>query len=219
VHAIQPAPQLQNYVLAAVVIQSLVLVVLIAPIICLAQDTDFAAWAKKNTDGSWTKTTLHAVSESSMSTITPRDIFQFCPTYPNLEPGRRNKFWVGLLSAMARPESDFRPEARFTEAFPDASRRRVISRGLLQISIESANLSRYDCKVAKAEDLHVPEINLGCGVKIMFALVKADGVIATYKTDQRNRGGGRYWSVLQESRGHLSEIFAFTRNLAFCRLP
>jgi len=215
----QPAQQIKSHSLRAALIESLVLGVLVAPLTCLAQDTDFAAWAEKNTDGSWTKATLHAVSESPLSMITPRDISYFCPMYPNLEPGQRNKFWVGLLSAMARSESNFRPETTFTESFPDMSGKRVISRGLLQISIESANQSRYDCKVARAEDLHVPEINLGCGVKILSALVKADDVIATYKTGRRNRGGGRYWSVLRESHGHLSEILGFTKSLPSCRLP
>ena len=134
-----------------------------------------------------------------------------------LDTDKRNMFWVGLLSAMARPESNFKPATKFTESFPDSSGRKVISRGLLQISIESANQSRYGCNIKKAEDLHIPAVNLACSVKILSAWVRSDNVIATYKTDRENMGGGRYWSVLRESQGHLPELSGFTSRLSFCK--
>ena len=182
-----------------------------------AQASDFAAWAKKNPDGSWTKTALEAVSTSLLASSIPDDIQRFCPAYQTLDTDKRNMFWVGLLSAMARPESNFKPATKFTESFSDSSGRKVISRGLLQISIESANQSRYGCNIKKAEDLHIPAVNLACSVKILSAWVRSDNVIATYKIDSENRGGGRYWSVLRESQGHLPELAGFTSRLSFCK--
>jgi hypothetical protein len=177
---------------------------------------DYAAWSKKNPDGSWTALTEKAVAASALPGLVPNDIKRFCPAYPDLSADDRKKFWVGLLSAMARPESNFKPEVSYTEKFNDGRGEPVVSRGLLQLSIESANQKRHGCAIAKAEDLHDSAVNLPCGVKILEAWVKADGVIA-YDPEGRNRGGGRYWSVMRTSKKHLAEITGFTGKLAVCR--
>ena len=122
---------------------------------------------------------------------------------------------MGLLSIVARPESNFKPETTFTESFADSKGKKVVSRGLLQISIESANQKKYGCGIQKAEDLHDPAVNLTCGVKILDAWVQTDGVIASYG-QHPPRGGGRYWSTLRERNKHLPEIRGFTRSLKVC---
>jgi|GEM_PF-3103577 hypothetical protein len=186
---------------------------------------DYAAWSTKNRDGSWTKTAESAVIRSALVNTVPADIGYFCPSYPNLNRLDRGRFWVGLLSAMAKPESNFKPEASYTERFHDSQGNRVVSRGLLQISIESANQKRYDCDIPYASKLHDPKINLHCGVKILAKWVHTDGVIA--KTRGTNgqltpslrqpKGGARYWSTLRGKNGHLRNIADFTRNLPFCQ--
>lgn len=186
---------------------------------------DYAAWSAKNRDGSWTRTAESAVIRSALVNTVPADIGYFCPSYPNLNRLDRGRFWVGLLSAMAKPESNFKPEASYTERFHDSQGKRVVSRGLLQISIESANQKRYDCDIPYASKLHDPKINLHCGVKILAKWVHTDGVIA--KTRGTNgqltpslrqpKGGARYWSTLRGKNGHLRNIADFTRNLPFCQ--
>lgn len=176
---------------------------------------DYASWRKVNKDCSWTTSAEEAAKKSSLSQLTPTDIASFCPNYEKLDTANRNKFWAGLLSAMARPESNYKPEATYTENFTDGSGKKVISRGLLQISIESANQKRYSCGIAKSEDLHVPKINLECGIKILEAWVKNDNVIAAYS--KPSRGGGRYWSVLRASNKRLPEITGNTASLPFCK--
>ena len=176
---------------------------------------DYASWRIVNKDCSWTNAAEKAASESSLSKQIPSDVTKFCPNYQNLGMEQRNKFWVGLVSAMARPESNYKPSATYTEDFPDSSGKKVISRGLLQISIESANQKRYSCGIKKSEDLHDASINLSCGIKILEAWVVNDKVIASYKKGQ-SRGGGRYWSVLRKSNNHLPEIIGNTSALAFC---
>lgn len=188
-------------------------IVLLAAFPALAED--YAAWAKKNLDGSWTAATEAAVQASGLSGSTPTDVEIFCPAYKDRSAEDRKIFWVGLLSIVARPESNFKPETTYTEAFADSKGKKVISRGLLQISIESANQKKYACGIQKAEDLHDPAINLACGVKILDAWVKTDNVIATYGTSPA-KGGGRYWSTLRERRKHLPEITKFTRSLKVC---
>jgi hypothetical protein len=184
-----------------------------------AHSSDYGAWRKKNTDGSWTRFAEEAVRASGLPKSEPSDLARFCPGYANRTESERVQFWAGLLSIVARPESNFKPSATYTEAFADSQGNKVVSRGLLQISIESANQKRYSCGVKKPEDLHLPQVNIACGVRILDAWVKADGVIATY-LDQKPAGGGRYWSTLREKkdlkRNHIPELSTFTRGLPVC---
>lgn len=196
--------------------KSLLLLALIASFSSVAS-IDYAAWSDYNSDGSWTRATETAVSQSGLVKTVPADIREFCPRYQQLSTKERRKFWVGLLSAMAKPESGFKPEITYQERFKDGKGKRVISRGLLQISIESANQKRYDCDIPHAGLLHDPIINLSCGVKILAKWVKEDGVIASKTTSGTHKGGGRYWSTLRQQTGHLESIRNFTRDLAICR--
>jgi hypothetical protein len=184
-----------------------------------AQTSDYGAWRKKNTDGSWTRFAEEAVRNSTLPQSKPSDITKFCPSYEAKSEAERVQFWAGLLSIIARLESNFNPAATYTESFADSQGNKVVSRGLLQISIESANQKRYSCGIKKAEDLHDPKTNLTCGVRILDAWVKADAAIATPK-NQNPIGGGRYWSTLREKsdpkRNHLPEITNFTRALPVC---
>ena len=196
----------------------LLLVFILAPVASLAaQAQDYAAWSKKNPDGSWTRTTEIAVAASSLPSVVPKDIGKFCPTYKRLPRKKRIQFWVGLLSSMAEFESTFNPEAAARGPFKDVFRRRGVNRGLLQISKESANQPGYSCDIKKAKHLHDPAVHLPCAVKILSTWVSADRVIASYKGDKKTRGGARYWAVLREKNGRLPAISNFTRNLSFCR--
>ncbi|SET34314.1 Transglycosylase SLT domain-containing protein [Nitrosospira multiformis] len=196
----------------------LLLIFILAPVASLAaQAQDYAAWSKKNLDGSWTRTTEIAVATSSLPSLEPKDIGKFCPTYKHLPHEKRIQFWVGLLSSMAEFESNFNPKAAARGPSKDVFRRRDTNRGLLQISKQSANQPGYSCGIKKAKHLHDPAIHLPCAVKILSKWVGADHVIASYKGNKKNRGGGRYWAVLQEKNGRLPAISSFTRNLPVCR--
>lgn len=177
---------------------------------------DYAAWSAQNPDGSWTRITERAVALSPLVNLVPADIHQFCPRYPALAQQQRGQFWVALFSAMAKPESNFKPQSFYQEKFKDARGRRVISRGLLQISHESANQPRYSCDIKQPHYLHDPKINLSCGVKIMSKWVKTDGVISQPRWSNDPKGGARYWSTLRPQRGKVQEIANFTRQLSFC---
>ena len=190
------------------------IITVLLPVFCHAQ-ADYAAWSKKNLDGSWTAITEGAVRASALTKSVPTDVANFCPGYASQTDDARLQFWVGLLSAVARPESNFKPETKFQEVFKDSKGEFVVSRGLLQLSIESANQKKYSCGIKKAEDLHDPTTNLRCGVRILDAWVKTDNVIATYGSGPL-RGGGRYWSTLREKSKHLPELMNFTNGLKVC---
>ena len=179
---------------------------------------DYAAWASFNKDGSWTRQLEQTVQQSELPRLKPADIGKFCPGYARLTNRERSQFWVGLLSAMAKPESNFQPLTRYQEKFHDGKGKPVISRGLLQISQESANQPRYSCNIRHADQLHDPATNLKCAVRIMQKWVKTDGHISQPDWSREAKGGARYWSVLRPARGKLAQIRQFTSQLPGCSL-
>jgi hypothetical protein len=125
----------------------------------------------------------------------PSDAAEWCPNFDALDCAGRNQMWAYLMSAMSHFESGHRPEVTYTEAFPDSSGNNVVSRGLLQISIESGR--GYRCPLATAQDLHDPLVNLSCGIRILNRWVPQDGVIAGRSAEGRWLGAARYWSIFR----------------------
>lgn len=97
-----------------------------------------------------------------------------------------------LLSVMAKRESSFKPEAKYNETGHLAG---AVSRGLLQISVDSANQKAYGCNIKKAQDLHDPKINITCAVKILAYQAKKTGTLI----DGEKNGCGSYWSVCRKT--------------------
>jgi hypothetical protein len=183
-----------------------------------APASDYAAWREVNTDGSWTKMAEEAVQASSLAERVPTDVAILCPPYARLGQADRTRFWVGLLSVMARCESNFKPQTTYVEPdIRDAAGDNVVSRGLLQISQESANQRAYECGIVNAKDLHEPRVNLACAARIMKHWVTKDGVIAAQKKPAV--GSARYWSVLRTWHKRWPEIPAFTTSLDACKGP
>lgn len=107
----------------------------------------------------------------------------------------RSIFWAELLGAMAKFESNQNPKLVYKEDFDDSNGEPVQSRGLLQISFESAN--GYGAKLKKPEELHDPMTNLRVGVLILSRWVPKDSLISGGKPGAR-KGGSRYWAVLRK---------------------
>ena len=154
------------------------------------------------------KKALEEHGSELMDTV-PADISNFSKKYKVMNYNQRLNFWAYLISIMSERESNFNPEAFYVEAFNDANGERVVSRGLLQLSIESAR--GYSCPVETGQDLHDPELNLICTVKIMKRWVLNDGVISG-QSGTSWRGGARYWSVLRKD-STLSFFTGFTLSL------
>lgn len=100
-----------------------------------------------------------------------------------------------LLSIMAKRESGFKPETSFNETGHLAG---VTSRGLFQLSYDSANQKAYKCGIAKAKDLHDPKTNIQCAVKILSYQAKKTGTLIDGTADG---GCGTYWSVCRSKNG------------------
>jgi uncharacterized protein YraI len=149
----------------------------------------------------------------ALTSDTPSDVSSFCPAYSRRSAADKEQFWIGLLSAMTRFESNYNPKLSYTENFRDSQGNRVVSRGLLQLSLESAR--NYGCVLSSAQALHEPQANLSCGVRIVNRWVERDGVIAGGSSSGW-RGAARYWSVLRK-QSTLSQIKSMTRALSVCQ--
>lgn len=179
------------------------------------------AWHKSNTRDKWSEHLFKVIPTlgKDMMKVVPSDYKEFCPNFKNLTEDQRVEFYAQLLSIMVKFESSYKPETTYTEGFDDAKGNRVISRGLLQISIESGN--SYDCQIKKAQELHDPFVNLSCGVRILNRWVSRDGRIAG-KVDGKWRGGARYWSVLRKTPGVPKESYdsikGYMLNRKMCKI-
>jgi hypothetical protein len=193
---------------------------LLIPICALASDQpDYAAWAGKaaHAHGRWTSITEQAVKASTLPSEEPRDVGRFCPAYATLLVDDRVRFWVGLISAIASEESNFRPREQYVEPTILADGKHEISYGLLQLSPKSASQKVYGCGKMTAELLMNAGVNLRCGTKQLAYQVKRRGVI-TSETKTRV-GAGRVFSTLwpEGQKGKANEIIGFTSKLPFCR--
>jgi len=129
--------------------------------------------------------------------VKPTDWKDFSNSFPETHD-ERVKFWAKIIVEMAYYESGWKTFTQYKESFKDQKGEYIISRGLLQLSIESAK--GYGCPLPVAEYLHDPKLNLECGVRILNRWVSRDKRIAGKVGDQW-LGGARYWSVLRQNVG------------------
>lgn len=164
-----------------------------------------ARWDFRTDSASWTRAAMSALRThgAELEVAVPRDIANWCPAYPNNPPHLRRAFWVGMMSALAKHESTYRPAA---VGGPD------LWYGLLQIYPDTAR--RYGCRAATGEDLKDPEDNLSCAVRIMNVTVPRDNAIAI--RDSRWRGVAADWGPMTD-RNKIAEMAGWTRNQDYCR--
>jgi hypothetical protein len=176
------------------------------------------SWDGKHKDSmKWREFALNHINQygKNLVSVVPSDIASFCPKYKSLNLNDKKMFWIALLSSMARFESNYKPEMSFEEDFSDTSGDNVISRGLLQISGESAR--NYGCKMNSDNDLHKPETNLRCGVMILDRWIGRDKVISSKSSSGSWRGGARYWAVLRSTRSMFRTIQSMTKSSKVCQ--
>lgn len=174
-------------------------------------------WLAENPrSGPWASFAMDAMDQHGPDLLnsTPADIGEWCPDYRNQSEDERKAFWTYLMSSLMRYESDYDPSVTFTEPFDDAAGNRVISRGLLQLSIESAN--GYGCGIVDANELHDPETNLSCSARIMNRWIERDNVIQSRTLTGRWRGLARYWSPFRRSEARDAMQAQVSRS-SYCR--
>lgn len=128
-----------------------------------------ARWDGKAQGEDWSVAAMQAVESAprDLTDLVPADIGSWCPGYEDNPPQLRAAFWVGTVSALARYESNFNPEAQGGGG---------AWQGLLQISPATAR--HYGCDATTPEELRDGEANLQCAIRIMSRTVTRDGVVA-----------------------------------------
>lgn len=160
-------------------------------------------WDHRPEADMWTVEAMHVALNGAgqpLISVVPQDISAWCPTYPTNSSQQRATFWVGLLSAMAKHESTWNPEAvgGGGQWF-----------GLVQIS--PATAKGYGCGATSGEALKSGSANLSCALRIMAHTVPRDGVVA-----QNMRGVAADWGPFH-SAAKRAEMAAWTSSQSYCR--
>jgi hypothetical protein len=137
---------------------------------------------------------------SGLPQIVPRDIDTWCPAYRTAGREQREAFWVGLLSALAKHESTYRPTA------VGGGGRWY---GLLQILPGTAR--GYGCRARTGSALLHGPSNLSCALRIMAKTVRRDGVVS-----EGMRGVAADWGPFH-SRSKRRDMAEWTRAQTYCK--
>lgn len=165
-------------------------------------DLPVTRWDHRAEANHWTRATMTTVLEGhghSLINTVPRDIAKWCPTYESKGAFDRASFWTGLLSAMAKHESTWNPQAvgGGGKWF-----------GLVQVAPATAR--GYGCKAKSGAALKDGTDNLSCAVRIMAVTVPRDGVVA-----QNMRGVAADWGPFHSSAKR-AEMAAWTSSQSYC---
>lgn len=184
------------------------LLALILPAACTAMETrstsseiPVARWDFRPEGKQWTEASVAALGSYGRPLLDsiPGDINAWCPGYATASEAERKAFWVGMLSALAKHESTWRPEAA-------GGGGRWF--GLLQIAPATAR--GYGCRAQTAEALKDGSANLACAIRIMSVTVPRDGVVAA-----NGRGIAADWGPFHQASKR-EEMRNWVRNQPYC---
>lgn len=175
-------------------------------------ETYYASWPKVE----WSVMLANSIEAHGQDMLKnqPKDWKDYCAgDFAKLSNHNKKQFYITLVSGLAKYESSYNPNATYTEAFNDAKGNKVVSVGLLQLSIESGNA--YGCGLKTYKDLFDPSTNLMCGVKIMNRWIgQRDLVISSHVSPWK--GAARYWSPFRKDAKR-DFIKKQTKALPFCK--
>ncbi len=160
-------------------------------------------WDHRPEAANWTTTAFAALETHAavLPTIVPADIAQWCPAYETASETDREAFWVGLMSALARHESTWNPEA------VGGGGRWF---GLVQISPATAR--SYSCDATSGSALTNGAANISCAMRIWATTVARDGVVSA------GRGGvAADWGPMVQSSKR-EEMRSWISQQPYCTL-
>ncbi|WP_071673416.1 transglycosylase SLT domain-containing protein [Nioella nitratireducens] len=131
----------------------------------------------------WTRASMDMLESDAavLTQVVPQDAEYWCPGYSEADEAQRAAFWVGFMSALARYESTWNPQA------VGGGGRWY---GLLQIAPATA---RYrGCEAGSGAALTDGAANLRCALRIMAVTVPRDGVVS-----QGTRGVAADWGPMR----------------------
>lgn len=168
-------------------------------------------WGREH--DAWSEVLIAELVAAKAASLKLSDASSWCPSYAELDNDEKVTVLAHLLSAVAEHESNFNPKSVYVESFKDSKGNLVQSTGLFQLSIESAQQKRYDCRQVKSNaDLMSPKVNIACAVKIAAYWMAKDGVLSSAS----NQGVGRYWSTMRPSSKAYNNIKGYVKALPLC---
>lgn len=148
-----------------------------------------ADWDKHANAAAWTGFVLEGLSASTLAAATTADSAEFWPGYAAADDADRQQFWLMLISAVVKEESDFDPNCVF-EKPPPLSQKSI---GPMQLSRSDTS---YGCDFPDENAVKDPRRNLMCAVRVLDRLVNRDGRIGGDQAHLK-KGGAAYWSTLR----------------------
>jgi len=172
------------------------------PVVSTSQGRPAMRWDHRPESAAWTRAALTAAAGhgAALSATLPADIETWCPGYRSADAPKRNAFWVGLISAMAKHESTWNPGA------VGGGGRWF---GLVQIAPATAR--GYGCAASSGAALQDGAANLSCAIRIMAHTVPRDGVVA-----QGGRGVAADWGPFH-SAAKRADMAGWTSAQSYCR--
>ena len=157
-------------------------------------------WDERRGSDEWTRATLAALDREGVTMVSrvPADIAEFCPNYRALAASERKAFWAGLVSAVAKHESTYNPQAA-------GGGGRWL--GLMQIA--PATWRHYGC----SGDIKNGADNAACAVRIMSRQVGRDNAVA--RDGSGWRGVARDWAPMRNAAKR-ADIAAWTSSQSYC---
>ncbi len=164
-------------------------------------------WEHRERHPRWNRGALQALRTHGRALVemVPDDIAFWCPGYQVQDDERRRHFWVGFLSALAKYESTYKPDAVGGDGQ---------WYGLLQILPGTAQ--SYDCRARSGDALKDGADNLSCALRIMAVTVPRDGVIQG--KDDQWLGVSADWGPLR-SKDKRKEMADWLKSQRYCRVP
>lgn len=141
-------------------------------------------WDHRPEAAEWTRASLAMLQGDAaiLTQIVPQDVEHWCPGYTDADAARRAAFWTGFMSALARYESTWNP---------DAVGGGGLWFGLMQIAPPTA---RYrHCEATTGAALRNGSANLRCALRIMAVTIPRDGVVS-----QGRRGMAADWGPMRD---------------------
>ncbi len=162
-----------------------------------AEEMPVLAWAHRPEGERWTEATLAALRGhgKALPASEPDGIEAWCPAYASAPLEDREAFWAGLISALAKFESTWRPEA------VGGGGRWF---GLVQIAPGTADA--YGCAAQSGSALKDGAANLSCAVRIMAANAGGEPPVQSIASD---------WGPFQSSAKR-AEMRAWVSAQPFC---
>jgi len=155
-------------------------------------------WDHRPEADQWTQVTMNALQQhgANLPAMVPGDIETWCPHYPEASNVERRAFWTGLLSALAKFESTWNPQAVGGGG---------LWIGLVQIDPRTAK--GHGCEAQTVAALKDGAANLRCAVRIAAHQVPRRGGTVS--------SGMRDWGPFHHDYSR-SDMASWTRSQPYC---